>query len=334
MDREIEKDGQRIAGCSYGDATVSKKLQIFAVATALAVLAGQLIWAADDRSPAPTATSRSAGNASDKSEALQEVTVTANHFELEKKVSKFVYRIATLQNGEGLARWRIPVCSIVAGVSQQDGDFTAKRISEIARAAGVPLAEEPCRPNLFVFVTPDAKQFFSGMSMHTRLLTFAGAHPSVIDEFIRTPRPVRVWYKTAMFTPDGKRLGDTDRTENDDHAFGGPPKVAPETAYARISVIWGMSRVLVVVDQARLQGVSLGQFADYVALAGLSQIKAGAHLGDAPTILKLFDGTPQAAPDGMSDWDRAFLRSLYTTESTSKGQRAQIAHTIVRAMTH
>jgi hypothetical protein len=264
---------------------------------------------------------------------LQEVTVTANHIELEKRVSKFVYQIATLQNGEGLARWRIPVCPLVAGISQQEGDFTIRRISQIAREAGVPLAEEPCRPNLLVFVTPDAKQFFAGMSMHTRLLTFAGAHPSVIDEFIRTPRPVRVWYKTAMMTPEGKSLGDTDLTENARQAYG-VPRVAPETAYARISVIWGMSRVLVVVDQARLEGVSLGQFADYVALAGLAQIKVGAPLGDAPTILKLFDGTPQAAPVGMSNWDRAFLKSLYVTASTSKGQRIQIAHTIMRDMTH
>jgi hypothetical protein len=298
--------------------SVSKKSGVLALAAMLAVLAGPLAGAADDGS---------------KASETQEVTVTANRVELEKKVAKFVYQIATLQNGEGLARWRIPVCPIVAGVSQQQGDFTTTRISEVARAAGVPVAEAPCRPNLLVFVTADAKQFFSGMSMRTRLLTFAGAYPSVIDEFIRTPRPVRIWYKTAMATPDGRTLGDTDRTDSSDQAFG-IPAVQPETAYARISAIWGMRRVLVVVEQARLQGVALGQFADYVAMAGLAQIKVGAQLGDAPTILKLFDATPQAAPAGMSDWDRAFLKSLYATESTSKGQRGQIAHTIVRDVTH
>lgn len=200
---------------------MSKKSRIFAVATTLAVLAGRLVWAADGGSPASAATNPSAGRSSDTAETLQEVTVTANRIELEKRVSKFVYRIATLQNGEGMARWRIPVCPIVAGVSQQEGDFTIRRIFEIGRAAGVPLAAEPCRPNLLVFVTPDAKQFFSGMSTHTRLLTFSGAHPSVIDEFIKTPRPVRVWYKTAMLTPDGKPLVETDRSEDDNQPFGG-----------------------------------------------------------------------------------------------------------------
>ena len=291
----------------------------FAVASMLAALAGQLAWAADDGS---------------KTSETQEITVTANRIELEKKVSKFVYQIATLQNGEGLARWRIPVCPTVAGVEPQQEDFTSRRIAEIAHAAGVSVAQNPCRPNLLVFVTRDATQFFAGMSMQTRLLTFSGAYPSVIDEFIRTPRPVRIWYKTSMLTPDGKLLGDADRIVDDNKPFGGAPLVAPETAYARTSAIWGMARVLVVIDQARLQGVSLGQFADYVALAGLAQIKVGAQLGDAPTILKLFDTTPQAAPEGISDWDRAFLKSLYATASTSKGQRSQIAHTIVRDMTH
>ena len=163
------------------------------------------------------------------------------------------------------------------------------------------------------------------MSIRTRLLTFNGAHPSVIDEFIRRPRPVRVWYRTYMSTPDGKFLGNMDPTNME-----GPPAYSPETAYARLNVIWGMTQVTVVVEQGRLQGVSLGQFADYAAMAGLAQIKVGAHFGDAPTILKLFDSSPQAAPEGMSDWDRAFLKSLYATESTSKGQRSQIAHQVVR----
>jgi hypothetical protein len=303
---------------------MSKTSHIFAVVSLLVVVAGHEGRAAVEgvSSSAPTS---SAGTSSSTAEKLQEVMVTAHRAELEKEVSKFTYRIAQRENfDEGLPRWRVPVCPSVAGILQQEGEFAVKRISEIARAAGVPLAEEPCRPNLLVFVTPDVKRFFSGISTHTRLLTFNGAHPSVIDEFIRTPRPVRVWYRTYMSTPDGGFLGDTDPTD-----IEGTPSYSPQTAYARINVIWGMRQVTVVVDQARLHGVSLGQFADYVALAGLARIKLGAHLGDAPTILKLFDGTPQAAPDGISEWDQAFLKSLYATASTSKGQRAQIAHQMV-----
>ncbi|HEY6455042.1 MAG TPA: hypothetical protein VIY90_07110 [Steroidobacteraceae bacterium] len=45
--------------------------------------------------------------------------------------------------------------------------------------------------------------------------------------------------------------------------------------------------------------------------------------------MKLFDGAPQAAPAGMTDWDKAFLKSLYSTDQKSTLQRSQIAHQLV-----
>jgi len=63
------------------------------------------------------------------------------------------------------------------------------------------------------------------------------------------------------------------------------------------------SYVYVIVDQQRLNGVTWGQPAEYVAMVALALIKPTAHLGDAPTTLKLFDGSPQPPPAGMSAWD-------------------------------
>jgi hypothetical protein len=103
-----------------------------------------------------------------------------------------------------------------------------------------------------------------------------------------------------------------------------------EATHISRNVIYTFSRVFVIADQKRLQGVTRGQFADYVAMVSLSRLKPGPSLGDAPTILKLFDGAPQAAPAGMTDWDRAFLKSLYSTEQKSKLQRSQIAREMVR----
>jgi hypothetical protein len=65
-------------------------------------------------------------------------------------------------------------------------------------------------------------------------------------------------------------------------------------------------------------------------MVGLAKLKAGARLGDAPTILKLFDGAPDVAPAGLTDWDQAFLKSLYATEQITRQQRGQIAREMVR----
>jgi len=299
---------------------VPRKLQILLVIAGLTALGCAAAGSPNEASSAP-------------SEGLPEVIVKAQRAELEPRVSKFVYGIAGLENDEGIPRWRIPACPYVAGIPQQEGEFAVGRIAEVARTAGVPLGGEHCRPNLIIIVTPDPKVLFVGMTDKTRLLTFGGAHTRVIDDFIATSRPVKVWYKTLIATPEGEIMGDAERTDVDEAAFGIPP-VAAETAYARHNVIWIFSRILVVVDQTRLQLVTRGQFADYIAMVSLAELRPGAHLGDAPTILKLFDGTPQDAPPGMSAWDQAFLKSVYSTSQTSKGQRAQITSTIVREIAH
>jgi hypothetical protein len=302
----------------------------FQLLVAAVILAATASASAASPSSAPQAALASAN----ESEALQEVTVTAQHFQLAQRVSKFVYQIAALENAEGLPRWRKGICPQVTGLPREAGEFILGRISEIARAAGAPLGAENCGPNLFIVVTPDPKRVLEGMNIQTRLLTFAGAHPGVIDEFIATPRPIRVWYKTGMATPEGIPLGDSDRTDTMEAIYGRFPAVSAESSYVKRNIIWSFTRLLVVVDRRQLQGLSRGQFADYIAMVTLADLKPGAHLGDAPTILKLFDGTPAAAPVGMSEWDLAFLRSLYSTDQTSKGQRGQIAHTIERELSH
>jgi hypothetical protein len=112
------------------------------------------------------------------------------------------------------------------------------------------------------------------------------------------------------------------------HAYG------PEYSRLESLAVWELGRVFVIADQRRMRGVTIGQLADYVAMAGLAKLKPDAQLGDTPTILKLLDGAPRAAPAGMTDWDRAFLKSLYSAEQRLKQQRRQVANTMVRQLEH
>jgi hypothetical protein len=266
-------------------------------------------------------------------EVTAEVTVTARRAELAPRVAKFVDQIAVLHNDEGLPRWQVPVCPLVTGLSREAGEFLLGRISQVASDANVPLAGEHCRANLFIFVTGKPVQLLQAMQNRKRDVTFGDATPTLVDEFIKNPRVVRVWYNTMMRTPEGTPPNQ------------GPPNAAQilgtglpglrvyndldRTSHILLSKTWTFSYVFVVADEARLSAVTRGQFADYVALVSLADIKPGAHLGDAQSILKLFDGAPSAALPGLSDWDRAFLKSLYATEQISNTQRSHIANSIV-----
>jgi hypothetical protein len=313
---------------------VSIKSQIAVVATVLAAVTGQWLWGADT------------------SEKLQEVTVTAQRIELEKRVSKFVGQIAATENSaEGLARWGAPsACPLVSGLPQKDGEFILERLSEIARLAGVPLGDEHCRPNLYILVTSQPEDLLRGMEKRNRVYTFgvdASFYPpvetpaNVVDAFIRKSDAVRVWYNSSEEDAWGQPLAycqsdlvlpqcpQAGRAACDPNRYYRCGAAIAGGSHLVFNSIWTFSRVFVIVDQTRLQGVTAGQLADYVAMSAFAKLKPDARLGDAPTILTLFYGTPKAAPAGMSEWDQTFLRSLYTTAQKSMLQRSAIAHQMV-----
>ncbi len=276
------------------------------------------------------------GPSSATSRPPQEVTVIARRLKLEAKITNFVYGITTLENYEGLARWTRPLCPLVTGLTRPQGEFVLERVSEIARAAGAPLAGEQCRPNLFVFVTDQPKQLLQAMESRYFAVAFGNAGPTEVVDFINTARAVRVWHspywtpgsgasQAPGLPPSAQLLGGglTGAPTYTDAGTVGPSRLVSQG-------VWTFGNVYVVVDATQLHGVSQGQFADYIAMVSLAQIKPAAHLGDTQSILSLFSGAPQAAPAGMSAWDSAFLKALYGTMHNSTMQRSLIAHSMTR----
>jgi len=324
------------------------------LASALAALAFAEARAATDP-PGPSQESSSA------SAKLQEVTVTAQRRQLLPRVQRFVNQIVVPENGgdEGIARWQVPsVCPLVSGLTREQGEFILERLSEIAREAGAPLAGEDCRPNLYVLVTPQPEALLRAMEKRNRPFTFGYVTGSgsiatssetprgVVDEFIRTPRAVRVWYNSNEKDPWGERLS-TCQSMLTLAACAVPGATQTKAmcqpgfyfqcgrgtaggSHVTLSAMSTFTRVFVIVDRTRLHGVNFGQLVAYVAMVGLAKLKPDANLRDAPTILNLFNGAPEAAPAGLTAWDQAFLKSLYATEQTAKGQSGQIARAMVR----
>ena len=318
----------------------------------LAVVATPSMHAGEDAEVTTGASASTPTTETSSRKVPQEVTVTARRAKLELKVRTFVDEISTMQQGaggshwagEGLARWRAPVCPSVTGLPRQAGEFVLERFSDIGRSAGVPLAGEHCRPNLFVFLTGNPQRLLKAMARRNRAVTFGKASPLAIDDFIATDQAVKVWYDTDPATPDnatvargGPNPSVTDRVGTGAGALAqAPGDVAPMTSdwerasHLTATLVWTFSYVYVIVDRTRMHAVTLGQLADYVGMLGLAELKPSARFGDAPTILKLFGAAPQEAPAGMTDWDRAYLKSLYATEQSSNVQRALITQAMLR----
>ncbi len=296
-------------------------MRILGVIVTLAVLAVAHAAFAIEQSSAGT-------SSTSNRDPLGEVTITG-HAELARGVSKFVDQIAARENAEGLPRWNEQVCPLVTGLPREEGELILGRISEVARAAEVPLAGEDCHPNLYVIVISDPRKALAGLDVHRRMVMFGDTSDSVIRAFIDTPRAVRVWYDSRMTDPFGM-------PGLLPSCLFGPfcHPIFEHTIPTRLSFnrIWNFSRVVLVVDKDRLNAVSPAQLADYAAMVGLAEIRPQARLDEAQTILKLFDSTPGAAPARMTGWDQSFLKSLYATEQKSVSQRGEIALTMVRDM--
>jgi hypothetical protein len=325
------------------------------LAVTLAVLAVMDTAALAQQSPeAPPAAS-----AASASPRKPEVIVEGQRAKLEPLIFAYVQQIAGSFYGEELSRWDRNVCPLVSGLATQEAEFILGRLSEVARASGIPLAGEHCKANLYILVTTQPQAVLRGMDKRNHYFTFGEASDVLVDEFITTPRPVRVWYHTGALTPEGQPLvsmsfpsynvtghiptlgyepDQTNASGQEQTAIDRSPGGVVGTGSnswaqaTRLSnnIILQIFRAFVIVDARQLEGATRGQIADYITMVSLAQIKTESRPADAQTILNLFNDGPKTSPPGMSDWDQAYLKSLYTTEQNSKLQRTLIAHEMVR----
>jgi hypothetical protein len=281
-----------------------------------------------------------------------EVIVTGDRAEFETKISGFVNQLTDFEYGDsnrGLARWQEPVCPLVTGLPKDMAEYVLLRVSEIARAAAAPLAGEKCpHQNLFIIVSKKPEVYLRELEKRHGAAVFGGAAPILIDEFIATPRPVRTWYDTVEQTPEGLPMLQMsfpgESVQYPVPSGSGSTVMAPvrpndpsatltntwsQASHLVLNVVWAMKQVYVVVDPTKFKGVKLGQLADYIAMAGLAQIKLDPKVAGDPTILTLFDKDPQAASAGLTEWDQAFLKSFYASEQKSVVARSAIAHDMV-----
>lgn len=225
---------------------------------------------------------------------------------------------------ESLVRWRMPVCPLVAGLPEGQGEYLLARLSEVARDVGAPLAGRDCRPNLYVVVSEEPARLLALWRERDKHL-FGAGFPATVARFVETEKPVRVWHNWRFESPDGRVA------TRDGGDFGGAPTLRFSKA-SRLTenAVRNALTAIVVVDARRLDGVSVNQLADYVAMASLTELRPDLRVGSAPTILGLFEEGGER-PAGLSSWDLAFLRGLYSTGTENLNQRAVIAGQVLWA---
>jgi hypothetical protein len=238
---------------------------------------------------------------------------------LEHRVAAFVRAITRNADGDPPVRWNTPICLLVAGLAAEDNRNVADHLSQISSSAGAPLARAPCRPNFIVVATSEPDDVLKEWHARDKRL-FGDATSAQIRQFLGSSqsRPVRVWYNIDWGRKSGTRNG----------------HFVPSNARAESSAFVGnpvrdFLSIFAIIDTHRTEHTALDRLAEYVAMAGLTNVDLDADLGDAPSILRLFAPFTEGQPSGLSPWDTAFLKALYQSDQTSRARRFDIEERVM-----
>jgi hypothetical protein len=283
--------------------------------------------------PRPTASSGKA--------PLDTVTVEAQRErkEVEREVNEFVFAVAVRSLHDSLSRWNTPICPLVAGLPKEQGEFVLARLSQVATEAKAPLAGEHCKPNFYVVVTPQPEVLLNKWWARDRRMFDTRNGLGGVRTFLDTPRAVRVWYNVGFASADGKPITSASlagalvgTSLGLNLQMANVPTVQVSTGTRlRHSAVRSLSSVIVVVDANRMQGLNVGQLADYVGMVGLAEVNQDAEVGPVPTILRLFRDNPDP-PQALSAWDQAFLTSLYGAEQASVMEESRMKRSMVSTL--
>lgn len=244
----------------------------------------------------------------------------------------FAGEVAAPAVRRGLARWKGSVCVGVVNVSNRIGQALVDHISRQAIEVGLSVGEPGCAPNIIVTFTDDADGVAvglverSGRALHSGIGGMDRGKGALTD-FQTSDRPVRWWHVSMpVIGVTGERAI---RLPGDAGPIFVPGEGLVNSGRPIADVL---NKAIIIVDVNRLEGATLPQLGDYIALVSLLQVDPGGDTRGFPTILNLFDN-PQAV-SGLTGWDRAYLSSLYDAypeRINRSDQAAAMARSVIRA---
>lgn len=276
----------------------------------------------------------------DRPEAIDEdIVVTGRSADDRRQAARdFVRDVSPPPIDGQFARWQVPLCPAVRGVSTSIARQVSDRVRAAARRTGAPVAGDDCRPNAIIVFTPDARGLLT--TMERRQPRLLADMPLADRRAMRTiDRPVLWWTGTQGEGADGNPL-----TSNSSVALGfGAGASIPASDRTRFGDSYRSSIVstgfrvaidsaVVLVDVPRSTGYRLDAIADYAAFVILARARPAIPRVGTPTILRLFADSAEDRPTGLTPADTRYLSSLYAIapDRAARSQAALIARTVAR----
>jgi hypothetical protein len=258
-----------------------------------------------------------------------------------QRAVEFVKSTGVANGQKQVARWAVPICIKVAGISTSQTAKIQDLMLGVAREANMPVARQGCEPNITVIFTGDAGQAVRYVHQHRphqlRELSFAAR-----EQLLTGNAPVRWWYSTQNVDREGvgtdnvapvfATAGTTGGQVGGPVSVGGMGEMTSTQQYGsgsnvRTPTIRSLFSATVVIDAPAAGTTPVDSIAAYAAMVAFAEMDAGAPPPDS--ILGLFQ--PSSVENSLTDWDMAFLKSLYRMplDRRSRIQRGHLVEALL-----
>ena len=229
------------------------------------------------------------------------------------KQARAVTRETDLRD-EPLARFDDRACPGVIGMTPEYAVEIVGRIREVAEDYHIPLAPNgQCDANVLVAFVDDGREVLQAFQDHTRQLSLQ-LEPDERHELLDKPGAVKVYSVVERRMQNGAPVP-KDHNLVEFHMAkmeGGQSLISTATEQHIVKVV-------VLINRDAAIGKSLSQLSDYAIMRAFARTR-DAQGADAPdSILSLFDAGGTPPPTGLTDFDRAYLASLYEGSAHVKG---------------
>ena len=204
-----------------------------------------------------------------------------------------------------IARRHWPVCPLVLGLERRAAAAIESRIRKRAAEIGARVDRPKCESNLIVFVSGDGARLVDDLQKR-RPRWFLNVSSSDTRDAVQEG-PVRSWAAVSLRNERGHTIHNSASRASAD-----PPWINVYTAsILRNATFYNIDGSAIVIDADAIEGLTLGQVADYSVMRGLARIRVPENAGKLDSILGIFDRPKGQGPRELTAFDRRYLRELY-----------------------
>lgn len=245
------------------------------------------------------------------------------------QIDDFVAQLKPASGHAQLAKFLEPVCPEVAGLDGSQGLGIANRMRRVAEAAGVEVGPSGCTPNVLVLVVQDKTAAMA--ELRRRRPDLLGDLPATeFRKMANARNGAAAWQVVDLIQTDGMRLGASGMKTGDhveQEAIRMVQTVGSPSRLRELSVPQFLTSI-VIIEADVAKDVTPTQLADYALMRALVPT-VDREAAPRQSILNLVnaDRAGLAAPNSVTMWDMAFLKSLYATSNAVEAsvQRDAIA---------